>query len=114
MKACTFQPNSGAQGEYTGLLMIRAYHEDHNNSGRDLVLIPASAHGTNPASAVLAGYEVEIVRSDENGNVDIMNLEEILGEKGNRVACLMLTYPSINEVFEEGFVEFGVMVLGVG
>jgi len=114
MKACTFQPNSGAQGEYTGLLMIRAYHEDHNNSGRDLVLIPASAHGTNPASAVLAGYEVEIVRSDENGNVDIMNLEEILREKGNRVACLMVTYPSTHGVFEEGIAEICSMVHEVG
>lgn len=114
MKACTFQPNSGAQGEYTGLLMIRAYHEDQGNTGRDLVLIPASAHGTNPASAVLAGYEVGIIQSDENGNVDVNHLEEIIREKGSRVACLMVTYPSTHGVFEEGIAKICRMVHEVG
>ena len=96
----TFQPNSGAQGEYTGLLLIKAYHEDHGNDKRNIVLIPASAHGTNPASAVLAGYEVRIVKSDENGNIDVRHLNSLLEEIGDQVAALMVTYPSTHGVFE--------------
>lgn len=101
LDACTFQPNSGAQGEYAGLLMIRAYHEDHGEGDRNLILIPDSAHGTNPASAVLAGYRVEIIRSDENGSIDITHLQEILKEKGSSTAALMVTYPSTHGVFEK-------------
>src|SRR5690606_13406412 len=73
LSACSFQPNSGAQGEYTGLLLIKAYHEDRGDHNRNIVLIPSSAHGTNPASAVLAGYDVRIVNSDDQGNIDVMH-----------------------------------------
>lgn len=101
LSACTFQPNSGAQGEYAGLLMMRAYHKDHGGEDRDLMLIPDSAHGTNPASAVLAGYKVEIIRSDVNGSIDTDHLREILDKKGDRIAGLMVTYPSTHGVFEK-------------
>lgn len=97
---CSFQPNSGAQGEYAGLLVIRAYHKDHGNTDRNLMLIPASAHGTNPASAVMAGYKVVIVDSDSNGNINLNHLNTILEEKGNQVAGFMVTYPSTHGVFE--------------
>src|SRR5699024_9095414 len=110
LAGCTFQPNSGAQGEYTGLLMIRAYHEDRGDEERKLILIPSSAHGTNPASAVLAGYQVKIVNSDDHGNIDLQHLTSVLNEQGNRVAGLMVTYPSTHGVFEEGIVQICEMV----
>ena len=100
--ACSLQPNSGAQGEYTGLLTIRAYHEDRGDHHRKIALIPSSAHGTNPASAVMAGMEVEVVACDEKGNIDAADLEaKAIAHKDN-LSCLMITYPSTHGVFETG------------
>jgi glycine dehydrogenase len=100
LAACSLQPNAGAQGEYTGLLVIRAYHENRGQSHRDVCLIPASAHGTNPASAVMAGMKVVVVRSDENGKVDLTDLQAKATEHRDRLAALMITYPSTHGVFE--------------
>jgi glycine dehydrogenase len=99
--AASLQPNSGAQGEYTGLLAIRAYHESRGEPGRDVCLIPVSAHGTNPASAVLAGFRVVPVRCDVLGNVDLADLAERAQEHRAELAALMITYPSTHGVFEE-------------
>ena len=98
--AVSFQPNSGAQGEYTGLLVIKRYHEARGESHRDVVLVPSSAHGTNPASAVLAGYQVVVVAADAQGNIDLSDLEKKLATYGPRVAALMVTYPSTHGIFE--------------
>ncbi len=100
--ACSLQPNSGAQGEYTGLLVIRARHEDKGEGHRNVCLIPASAHGTNPASAVMAGMRVVVVRSDAEGKVDIADLEAKAVEHRDNLAALMITYPSTHGVFEKG------------
>jgi len=100
--AISFQPNSGAQGEYTGLLVIRAYHEQRNEAHRTVCLIPSSAHGTNPASAVMAGMEVVIIRSLDDGSIDIQDLEEKARQHADRLGALMVTYPSTHGVFEEG------------
>jgi glycine dehydrogenase len=97
----SLQPNAGAQGEYAGLLVIRAYHEARGEGHRKVCLIPASAHGTNPASAAMAGYEVVVTRTDENGNVDLADLEEKARQHKDRLAALMVTYPSTHGVFEE-------------
>lgn len=96
----SLQPNSGAAGEYTGLLIIRAYHIDQNQSHRNITLIPASAHGTNPASAVMAGMKVIVVDCDENGNIDIKDLEKKALEHKDNLAAFMITYPSTHGVFE--------------
>ncbi|MGW8314737.1 MAG: aminomethyl-transferring glycine dehydrogenase [Bacteroidales bacterium] len=101
----SFQPNSGAAGEYTGLSVIQAYHEDRGETGRRVVLIPASAHGTNPASAVMAGLEVKVVRCDDRGNIDTEHLKELAGEVGERLSSIMITYPSTHGVFEENIRE---------
>jgi glycine dehydrogenase len=98
--AVTFQPNSGAAGEYTGLLIIRAYHRSRGEGHRNVCLIPASAHGTNPASAVMAGMEVVVVQCDENGNIDLNDLEAKAKAHRDRLAALMVTYPSTHGVFE--------------
>jgi len=98
--AVSLQPNSGAQGEYAGLLAIRAYHRAQGQSQRDICLIPASAHGTNPASAQMAGMEVVVVASDDNGNVDVADLQRRIDQAGDRLAALMITYPSTHGVFE--------------
>jgi glycine dehydrogenase len=98
--ACSLQPNSGAQGEYSGLLVIRAYHADRGDGHRDVCLIPASAHGTNPASAVMAGMKVVVIKSDENGKIDLADLEARATEHRDRLAALMVTYPSTHGVFE--------------
>ncbi len=98
--AISLQPNSGAQGEYAGLLAIRAYHRANGQHQRDVCLIPASAHGTNPASAQMAGMEVVVVASDENGNVDVEDLQRRIDQVGDRLAALMITYPSTHGVFE--------------
>ncbi len=103
--ACSLQPNSGAQGEYAGLLTIRAYHLDNGDDKRDVVLIPISAHGTNPASAVLAGMKVVVVKSDEEGHIDIQDLREKAEKYKDTLAALMVTYPSTHGVFEEGIRE---------
>ncbi len=100
--ACSLQPNSGAQGEYAGLLTIRAYHAARNESHRNIVLIPISAHGTNPASAIMAGMKVVVIKSTEEGLVDIKDLKEKALEHKDNLAALMITYPSTYGVFEEG------------
>ena len=101
----SMQPNSGAQGEYAGLLVIRKYHESKNEGYRNICLIPSSAHGTNPASAVMAGFEVVVVDCDSNGNVDIGDLRDKAEKFSEKLAALMITYPSTHGVFEEGVVE---------
>ena len=101
----SMQPNSGAQGEYAGLLVIRKYHESNNEGYRNICLIPSSAHGTNPATAVMAGFEVVVVDCDSDGNVDIADLREKAGKFSEKLAALMITYPSTHGVFEEGIVE---------
>jgi glycine dehydrogenase len=103
--AICMQPNSGAQGEYAGLLAIRRYHESRQQGGRDICLIPASAHGTNPASAQMAGMQVVIVECDEAGNVDLEDLKAKAQAAGNQLSCLMATYPSTHGVYEEGISE---------
>ncbi|HUP94899.1 MAG TPA: aminomethyl-transferring glycine dehydrogenase [Burkholderiales bacterium] len=111
LEACTgydavsLQPNSGAQGEYAGLLAIRAYHRSRGDHARIAVLIPSSAHGTNPASAALAGMQVVLVGCDAEGNVDIRDLEEKAKRHSATLAALMVTYPSTHGVFEPGIVE---------
>ncbi len=103
--AFTFQPNSGANGEYTGLMIIRKYHESRGEGHRNVCLIPSSAHGTNPASAHFAGMEVVVVKCDENGNVDITDLREKATQYKDHLAALMITYPSTHGVFEGGILE---------
>jgi glycine dehydrogenase len=99
--AVSLQPNSGAQGEFAGLMVIRAYHRDRGDTGRDVVLIPASAHGTNPASAVMAGMRVVVVASTIGGNIDVDDLRAKAAEHTDRLSALMVTYPSTHGVFEE-------------
>lgn len=103
--AVSFQPNSGAQGEYAGLMVIRAYHESRGDHHRNICLIPASAHGTNPASAVMAGMKVVVTKTDENGNIDIADLKEKAEQYKDNLSALMVTYPSTHGVFEEGIIE---------
>ncbi|UTW09708.1 aminomethyl-transferring glycine dehydrogenase [Pseudomonas benzenivorans] len=103
--AVSMQPNSGAQGEYAGLLAIRRYHESRGDSQRTICLIPASAHGTNPASAQMASMRVQIVECDAEGNVDLDDLKHKAAEAGEQLACLMATYPSTHGVYEEGIRE---------
>jgi glycine dehydrogenase len=100
--ALSLQPNAGSQGEYAGLLMIRAYHASRGEGHRDVCLIPASAHGTNPASAQLAGMRVVVVGCDRDGNVDLAELEAKAREHRDRLAAIMVTYPSTHGVFEPG------------
>jgi glycine dehydrogenase len=100
--AVSLQPNAGSQGEYAGLLVIREYHARRGNGERDVCLIPASAHGTNPASAALAGMRVVVVACDEDGNIDLGDLEEKAKANAERLAVLMVTYPSTHGVFEDG------------
>ena len=99
--AVCMQPNSGAQGEYTGLVAIARYHQSRGDTQRNICLIPKSAHGTNPATAQMAGMQVVVVDCDENGNVDIANLKAKAEQHADNLACLMLTYPSTHGVFEE-------------
>jgi len=97
----SLQPNAGSQGELTGLLVIAAYHEDRGDTERDVCLIPQSAHGTNPASAVMAGMRVVVVKSDEDGNIDVDDLRAKAEQHADRLAALMVTYPSTHGIFEE-------------
>jgi len=99
--AVSLQPNSGAQGEFAGLAVIRAYHQSRGEGARDVVLIPASAHGTNPASAIMAGFKVVVVATDPNGNVDVADLKKKAEEHPKNLAGLMITYPSTHGVFED-------------
>jgi glycine dehydrogenase len=101
----SFQPNSGAQGEYAGLMVIRAYHESRGDSHRNICLIPASAHGTNPASASMAGLKVVVVKCDERGNIDVEDLRAKTVEHAANLNSLMVTYPSTHGVFEEPIIE---------
>jgi len=100
LAACSLQPNSGAQGEFTGLMVIQAYHRDHGQEQRRICLIPASAHGTNPASSVMAGMEVVIVECDEQGNIDLQDLAAKAAAHKEDLSALMVTYPSTHGVFE--------------
>src|SRR5205823_7111125 len=99
--AVSLQPNAGAQGEYAGLLVIRRYHEARGQGHRDVCVIPQSAHGTNPASAAMAGFKIVVVKTDENGNVDVEDLEAKAKAHAKDLAALMVTYPSTHGVFEE-------------
>lgn len=101
----SLQPNSGAQGEYAGLMVIRAYHQSRGDHHRNIALIPSSAHGTNPASAVMAGMEVIVTKSDEEGKVDVADLKAKAEQYKDRLACLMVTYPSTHGVFEEAITD---------
>ena len=103
--ACSLQPNSGAQGEYAGLLAIRSYHESRNDGHRDVILIPISAHGTNPASAVMAGYKVVVVKALENGYIDVEDLKLKAEQHSANLAGIMITYPSTYGIFEESVKE---------
>jgi len=103
--ACSLQPNSGAQGEYAGLLTIRAYHEHHGQAHRNIVLIPISAHGTNPASAVMAGFKVIVVACDAAGNIDMKDLKDKAILHKENLGALMVTYPSTHGVFEETIID---------
>ena len=104
-KAVSMQPNSGAQGEYTGLMVIRAYHHSKGDFQRNVVLIPSSAHGTNPASAVMAGGKVVVVKCDDKGNVDLNDLKSKAEQNKENLSALMVTYPSTHGVFEEEIIE---------
>ncbi len=110
----SLQPNAGSQGEYAGLLAIRRYHESRNESYRNVCLIPISAHGTNPASAALAGFQVVVVSCDPNGNVDLEDLKAKAEEHKKDLAALMITYPSTHGVFEESVKEICQIVHSCG
>ncbi|MHB8207072.1 aminomethyl-transferring glycine dehydrogenase [Mucilaginibacter sp.] len=101
----SLQPNSGAQGEYAGLMVIRAYHEDRGDFHRNIALIPSSAHGTNPASGAMAGMKIVVVKCDDNGNIDVADLKAKAEQHKNDLSCLMVTYPSTHGVFEESIIE---------
>ncbi|MCG8474567.1 MAG: aminomethyl-transferring glycine dehydrogenase, partial [Cytophagales bacterium] len=101
----SLQPNSGANGEYAGLMVIRAYQQDQGEGHRNVAIIPTSAHGTNPASAVMAGMKVVLVNCDEKGNIDVKDLREKAEQHKENLSCLMVTYPSTHGVFEESIME---------
>ncbi|WP_052481150.1 aminomethyl-transferring glycine dehydrogenase [Gilvimarinus agarilyticus] len=120
LEACTgydavsLQPNAGSQGEYAGLVAIKKYFEHNGEADRDICLIPASAHGTNPASAQMVGMKVVVVNCDAKGNVDLADLNTKITEYGRRIACIMVTYPSTHGVFEEGITELCAAVHNIG
>jgi len=101
----SFQPNSGAQGEYAGLLVIQAYHQSRGEAHRNIALIPTSAHGTNPASAAMCGLKIVLVKCDKVGNIDVAELREKAVQYKDNLACLMVTYPSTHGVYEESIIE---------
>ena len=101
----TLQPNSGAQGEYAGLMVIRAYHQSRGDHHRNIALIPASAHGTNPATATMAGMHVVVTKTSENGNIDVEDLKAKALQYKDNLACLMVTYPSTHGVYEASIIE---------
>ncbi len=113
-EAVSLQPNAGSQGELAGLLAIRGYHRSRGDFQRNICLIPSSAHGTNAASAVLAGMEVVVVACDENGNVDVADLKTKIAEHSDALAALMITYPSTHGVYEEAVVEICDLVHAAG
>ena len=106
----TLQPNSGAQGEYAGLMVIRAYHQSRGDHHRNIALIPASAHGTNPATATMAGMQVVITKTSENGNIDVEDLKAKAIQYKDNLACLMVTYPSTHGVYEASIIEITKMI----
>ncbi len=108
--AVSLQPNSGAQGEYAGLMAIRGYHLKNGDKHRNIALIPASAHGTNPASAVMAGMSVVVTKTDEKGNIDLVDLKEKVAQHKDNLSCLMVTYPSTHGVFEEAIQEICALI----
>ncbi len=108
--SCSLQPNSGAQGEYTGLMVIRAYHKDLGQGDRNVVLIPSSAHGTNPASAVMAGMKVVVIKCDEEGSIDVDDLKKKALEYKSTLSTIMITYPSTHGVFEERIQEICAII----
>ncbi len=110
----SIQPNAGSQGELAGLMAIRGYHLSRGEVQRDICLIPSSAHGTNAASAVLAGMQVVVVACDENGNVDLGDLQNKIDEAGNKLSAIMITYPSTHGVYEESVVELCEKVHAAG
>ena len=112
--AVSLQPNAGSQGEFAGLLVVRKYHRSRGEKQRDICLIPSSAHGTNPASAVLAGLQVVVVACDDQGNIDLGDLQAKTAEYGDRLAVLMVTYPSTHGVFEEEIIQICDLVHVVG
>ncbi|TPV93268.1 MAG: aminomethyl-transferring glycine dehydrogenase [Myxococcales bacterium FL481] len=114
MDAVSLQPNAGSQGEYTGLMVIRAYHRSIGEAHRDVCLIPVSAHGTNPASAVMAGMKIVKVQCDDRGNIDVDDLRAKADKHGDAVAALMVTYPSTHGVFEERIREICTIVHDAG
>jgi glycine dehydrogenase len=114
LAAVSLQPNAGSQGEYSGLLVIRAYHESRGDGGRNVCLIPVSAHGTNPASAVMAGFRVVVVECDDRGNVDLEDLAKKAEAHRDELGALMITYPSTHGVFEERIREICRIVHGRG
>ncbi len=103
--ATSLQPNSGAQGEYAGLMVIRAYHLSRGDAHRNVALIPTSAHGTNPASAAMAGMQIVLIKCDEKGNIDVADLKAKAAQHADNLSCLMVTYPSTHGVFEESIIE---------
>ena len=114
MHSVSLQPNSGAQGEYAGLMVIKKYHEFHNDIDRNICLIPSSAHGTNPASAIMAGMKVIIIKCDNDGNIDLTDLKEKIKTHEKNLAALMITYPSTHGVFEEKIIEITTLVHNAG
>src|SRR4051812_5255766 len=106
----SFQPNSGAQGEYAGLMVIRAYHIANGQANRNIALIPSSAHGTNPASAAMAGMTIVVTKCDEKGNIDLVDLKEKAEKHKDNLSCLMVTYPSTHGVYEESIMEITKMI----
>jgi glycine dehydrogenase len=112
--AVSLQPNAGSQGEYAGLLAIQAFHRSRGHTQRTICLIPQSAHGTNPASAVMAGMEVVVTKCDEAGNVDLTDLKAKIAEYGPKLAALMVTYPSTHGVYEEAIKDITSMVHAAG
>lgn len=108
--AVSLQPNAGSQGEYAGLLVIRKYHQSRGQAHRNVCLIPSSAHGTNPASAIMAGMQVVVVQCDDQGNVDLKDLKAKCEQHANNLSALMITYPSTHGVFEESIVEICKMI----
>ncbi len=113
-QAVSLQPNAGSQGEFAGLLTIRAYHQARGQEQRKHVLIPVSAHGTNPASAQMAGFEIAVVRCDRRGNIDVEHLRELAAAHSETLAALMITYPSTHGVFEDSLLEVIEVIHGHG
>ena len=108
--AVSLQPNSGAQGEYAGLMVIKAYHEANGNANRNICIIPSSAHGTNPASAVMAGFNVVVTKCDDEGDIDLLDLTEKVEKHSENLGALMVTYPSTHGVFEAAIREITQLI----